>query len=412
MQTLQLGNLNFKDRWLDDPVHQKFLMNDVHRQFTFFDKSLKADGSFDVLDIHGTALPHAGQELHTTTRLIHSYSLGMAIGHPQSDRMVDAGMAYLWHKHRDQQYGGFFWSVDEKNILDDVKLAYGHVFVLLAASSAKLAGHPEADRLLTDVAEILDRHYWDDQAGLYRDEFTRDWQPFSTYRGMNANMHAVEAMLGAFEATGEPLWLDRAGRILNFFTKQIAPAYDWRLPEHYHENWQVDPDYSGNPMFRPAGCTPGHSFELSRLMLQHFDLSGRTDTTAVKRASCLVMQAFKDAWLPNGGLAYTVRLDGSIDIAARYWWPITEAIGVLATLQKLNETQDSETLYRRIWTFANAQMIDHENGGWFPELDVNGKPVSQQFLGKPDIYHSIQASLFPLVTSVSRHYEALRLLRS
>lgn len=408
MDTRQPGDMKFKDRWLDDPVHREFLMRNARKQFKFFDKSLRADGGFDVLRINGTAFPRAGQELHTTTRLIHSYSLGMAIGHPKSEVMIDAGMAFLWDKHRDQQHGGFFWSVDAANIVDNIKLAYGHVFVLLAASSAKLAGHPDADRLLVEIADILDQHYWDDQVGLYRDEFAHDWQPFSTYRGMNANMHAVEAMLGAFEATGENLWLDRAGLILDFFTKQIAPKHNWRLPEHYHEDWQVNPDYSGNPMFRPAGCTPGHSFELSRLILQHCDLSGRIDATALTRARHLVRQAFSDAWLPGGGLAYTTRPDGKVDIANRYWWPVTEAIGVFATLQKLDETSEFESLYRRTWTFAHSHLIDHVNGGWFPELDISGQPVSKQFLGKPDIYHSVQSALFPLAPSVSGHYEALR----
>jgi len=47
-----------------------------------------------------------------------------------------------------------------------------------------------------------------------------------------------------------------------------------------HENWTVDPGYSGNPMFRPAGTTPGHSFELGRLMLQHWELSGKPANSA------------------------------------------------------------------------------------------------------------------------------------
>ena len=46
--------------------------------------------------------------------------------------------------------------------------------------------------------------------------------------------------------------------------------------------------------------------------------------------------------------------------------------------------------------------MDHERGGWFPEIDEEGQPVSKQFLGKPDIYHSIQAGLFPVVNGVSR----------
>jgi len=402
MTTASLADPSRSGPWLEDPVHRAFLMNDARRQLTFFDGSLRADGGFDVLDWDGSALPRAGQELHTTTRLVHSYALGQSVGHPGAERIIDAGMAFLWTRHRDVQHGGYLWSVDEIGIHDDVKLAYGHVFVLLAASSAKVAGHPDADRLFADVAEVLDRHYWDEAAGLFRDEFARDWQPFSTYRGMNANMHGVEAMLAAFEVTGEALWLQRAGRILDFFTGQIAPAHGWRLPEHYTEDWQVDPDYAGNPMFRPAGSTPGHSFELGRLLIQHWDLSGRPEGDAPGRARQLIERALADAWLPEGGFAYTLRNDGTIDISDRYWWPVTEAIGAIATLQKLGGTEEDESRYRRLWQFADATLIDHQRGGWYPELDASGRPVARQFHGKPDIYHALQAVLFPLAPGVSR----------
>lgn len=86
---------------------------------------------------------------------------------------------------------------------------------------------------------------------------------------MNANTHATEAFLSAYEATGSRLFLGRAGRILDFFTGQIAPAHGWRLPEHYRSDWTVDADYEGNPMFRPKGTTPEHSFELGRRLLQY-----------------------------------------------------------------------------------------------------------------------------------------------
>jgi mannose/cellobiose epimerase-like protein (N-acyl-D-glucosamine 2-epimerase family) len=230
-----------------------------------------------------------------------------------------------------------------------------------------------------------------------RDEFTRDWQVFSTYRGMNANMHGVEAMLAAHEATGRIFHLDRAGRILDFFVGRLAPAHGWRLPEHYHEDWTVDAGYQGNPMFRPAGTTPGHSFELGRLMLQHWDLRGRPDDGAADRARRLIEQAMTDAWLPAGGLAYTLDLDGRVAIADRYWWPVSEAIGAYATLLRLGGTDEDEVAYRRLWTFAQEHLIDHQRGGWYPELDSDGKPVGRQFHGKPDIYHSVQAALLPLL---------------
>ncbi|MDP2062841.1 MAG: AGE family epimerase/isomerase [Phaeovulum sp.] len=393
--------------WLADPLHRAWLNTEAWRQLDFFRASLRPDGGFDVLNHDGTPRCGGPQELHTTTRLVHAYALGQAFGDTGASAIIDAGMGFLWRAHRDGEHGGYSWSVQDGAAADGSKLAYGHVFVLLAAASAAQVGHPDADRLVADVSRVIDSHFWDEARGLLRDEFRRDWQPFSTYRGMNANMHGAEAMLAAYEATGNPVFLARAGRILDFFLRRIAPAHGWRLPEHYTESWQVDPDYSGNPMFRPAGTTPGHSFELGRLILQHWDLSGRPPGDAVEIARQLVDRALADAWLPDGGFAYTLDTKGGVAIADRYWWPVTEAIGAMATLLKLDPRAADEAWYRRLWTFADARLIDHARGGWFPEIDAAGAPVERQFFGKPDIYHSLQATLLPLLRGASRALEEL-----
>ena len=396
---------DFPGNWADDPLHQAWLQDQARAQFGFFRHSLRSDGRFDCLDPQGNPLPGGVQELHTTTRLVHSYALGKQLGGelvavPDCDAIIDAGMQFLWDHHRDTDHGGYVWSLGPDGVADGTKLAYGHVFVLLAGSSAKKVGHPQADRLIADISAIIDRHYWDEDHGLLCDEYTRDWQPFSTYRGMNANMHGVEALLAAFEATGDTLYRDRAGRILDFFIGRMAPAHGWRLPEHYHQDWTVDPAYQGNPMFRPAGTTPGHSLELGRLALQHWHLCGRPYDGAVAAARRLIEQALADAWLPGGGLAYTLRHGGEVAIADRYWWPVTEAIGAVATLQKIAPQPSDEDWYRRLWQFADDHFIDHQNGGWFPELDAAGHPVGKQFIGKPDIYHAIQATLMPLTKAI------------
>jgi sulfoquinovose isomerase len=394
--------------WLTDGTHRAWLIADARRQFKFFQRSLKADGGFDILGLDGSPIAGVPQEIHTTARLVHAYALGKAIGWPGAEAIVDAGLDHLWNEHRDTQHGGYAASIRGSRIEDGTKLAYGHVFVLLAAASAKLTGHPEADRLLADVSEVIDRHFWDETHGLLRDEFTRDWTPFSTYRGMNANMHGVEAFLAAFEATGERLFLDRAGRILDTFVGRIAPAHFYRLPEHYTENWTPDPDYRGNPMFRPAGTTPGHSFELSRLMLQHWDLSGRSDAEAPVRARALFERAFSDAWRKeDGGFVYTVSAEGEPLVADRYWWPVTEAIGATAALMKVAPEAEDEERYRMAWRFADRHFVDHDRGGWYPEIDDAGRPVGRQFTGKPDIYHSVQATLLPLVPGISRLFSEI-----
>ena len=366
--------------WLQDPDHRAWLRAEADRQFGFFRASLNPAGGFHTLGYDGKPLPGALQELHSTTRLVHSYALGRTLGVAGADEIVDQGMRYLWSHHRDRSHGGYVWGVSGEDVADGRKLAYGHVFVLLAGASAQEIGHPDAPRLIADVREVLDRHFWEDGPGLFCDEWNRDWTPFSSYRGMNANMHGVEALLAAYEATGEQVFLTRAGRILDMFTARMASAHGWRIPEHYSADWQVDPDYSGNPMFRPAGTTPGHSFEFGRLLLHWWDLAGRPEGEAPANARRLIERALNDAWDPaRGGFAYTLDFDGKVAIPARYWWPVTEAIGAVAMLLKLGPQPSDEDWYRRMWRFADARLIDHDHGGWFPELDDNDRPAMTQF---------------------------------
>ncbi|AJE46372.1 AGE family epimerase/isomerase [Celeribacter indicus] len=382
------------------------LRRDATAQLAFFRNSLRPDGQLAALTRDGAPVD-GPQELITTARLVHSYALGHLAGAADCWPMIEAGMQALWHGHRDAEHGGYLWSFDANGPVLSDKLAYGHMFVLLAAASAEAAGHPDALRLREDVTKVITRHFWDEDAGLMRDEFRRDWTVFSDYRGMNANMHGVEAHLSAFEVTGAPLYLERAGRILSFFVDEIGAANDWRLPEHYHADWSVDRGYAGNPMFRPAGTTPGHSFELGRLLIQHWDLAGRPEGHALRNARALIETGLGDAWLPSGGFAYTLNFDGSVRVADRYWWPVTEAIGAVATLLKLGGTQGDLHWYRRLWDTAFDLFVDEEDGGWVPEVDENGRQRERQFIGKPDIYHSLQAILYGLHDGVSHHYRGV-----
>ncbi|WP_417839457.1 AGE family epimerase/isomerase [Tritonibacter scottomollicae] len=397
--------------WITDPGHRAALLYEARRQFDFFAASVDPKGGFDTLDFDGKPLPGQLREIHTVTRMVHSYALAQMAGIEDAEQIVDHGLSYLLSHHRDPVHGGFVWGVQGDAPADDRKLAYGHAFVLLAAASAIQAGHAHAEALLDEVWQVLDEQYWEEDHGLFADEWNRDWTPFSTYRGMNANMHSIEALLTAYEATGRAVFLERAGRILDFFVNRIAPAEGWRLPEHYDANWQVDRAYSGNPMFRPAGSTPGHSFELGRLLLQYWDLRGRPEGDAPQNARRLIEQALTDSWnTERGGFAYTLGDGGTVAIADRYWWPVTEAIGGMAALVKLDARPEDEAWYRRLWGFAHAHLIDHDCGGWFPELDANNKTVSKQFMGKPDIYHSVQAALFPLAAGLSRNAADLKRL--
>ncbi|MDI3335053.1 AGE family epimerase/isomerase [Defluviimonas aestuarii] len=389
-------------------AHRRWLRAEAERQFAFFRASLAPGRGLCLLDYDGRPLPEPVQELHTVTRLVHSYALGQAMGVPGAEEIIDRGMDELWTRHRDPLHGGYVWAVEGDRVADGRKLAYGHVFVLLAAASALEAGHPDAARLMEDIREVLDRQFWEDGPGRFADEFNRDWTPFSTYRGMNANMHGVEALMAAHEATDETAFLERAQRITGFFLAR-AEENDWRVPEHYDANWQVDPAYAGDPVFRPPGTTPGHALEWARLVLQLWDLSGRTGDSGPATARALVGRALADGWdNDRGGLVYTIGHDGRVGRDERFWWPVTEGLGALAALLKLEARDDDTVWYERLWSFAATHLIDEKHGGWFPELGVDNRPAARLFRGKPDIYHSLQATLYAMTPGLSRHMPALR----
>ena len=363
-------------------------------------------GGFFPLDEVGRPLPppagQAGAErlLHDTTRTVHCFSVAHLLGTPGADRMIDHGMDFLWKRHRDGRNGGYFWGVDDDGAINATKQAYGHGFVLLAASSAKVVGHPDADRLLADITEVLHTRFWEKNPGATSEEYTDDWQKLSDYRGQNSNMHLTEAVMAAFEATGDRAYLEMGESIASLIIDRHARQQGWRVAEHFTGDWEVDLDYVGDPMFRPAGTTPGHALEWSRLLIQLWELGGRRHDWMPEAARGLFLNTVKIGWdNATGGFYYTLDWNDRPDQADRFWWPCAEGIAAAAVIGSVDPDPRFEEWYRRIIGFTDNHLIDHVNGGWFPELGPDLKPVSRVFVGKPDLYHALQACLIPLLPS-------------
>jgi mannose/cellobiose epimerase-like protein (N-acyl-D-glucosamine 2-epimerase family) len=367
--------------------------------FAFFEpRAIDAAGGFAALD--ETGIPIAGETarpLHATSRMVHCFAVAMLNGRPGAADFVDHGMKAIWSKHRDTTHGGYFWSFDANGPRERDKLAYGHAFVLLAAASAKCAGHPDARRLLADVTEVLESRFWEAAAGASAEEFRADWSPFSDYRGQNSNMHLTEALMAAYETTYERAYLDKAESIATRILGQNAAAAGWRVPEHYRADWSLDPEYRGSDMFRPYGYTPGHALEWARLALQLWALGERRLSWLPDAARGLFAQALAQGWdRERGGLYYTIEYDGAPRVRDRLWWPICEGIGAAHFLGSLDGDAFTEQNYRRLWDFAARRLIDKRYGGWLPQLDDDLQPVTRYFVGKPDLYHALQACLIPL----------------
>ena len=82
--------------------------------------------------------------------------------------------------------------------------------------------------------------------------------------------------------------------------------------------------------------------------------------------------------------------------ATSFWWPSCEGVGAARFLIAHRPSAFHETWYRNIWDVISRHHLDHDNGGWFEQLDEQMRPSHTLFAGKGDIYHALQACLIPL----------------
>jgi mannose/cellobiose epimerase-like protein (N-acyl-D-glucosamine 2-epimerase family) len=390
-----------KANWSTLPWHRQWLAKQAEGLFDFFQyRAINPKGGFFDLNRQGEPLvpDNPVRGIHASARMVHCFSIGHLLGRPGCGDIIDHGMTYLWNNHRDGEHGGYFWQVDETGPVDATKQGYGHAFVLLAASSAKAVGHPLADKMLADITEILETKFWEDQHGAINEEFYRDWSPIENYRGQNSNMHLTEALMAAFEVTGNKTYLTKAERIADLVIRRSAGALDFRVPEHFDENWVLDKEYRGNEMFRPSGSTPGHWLEWSRLVLQLWLLGERKHDWMPLAAKALFVQSMSLGWdREKGGFFYTLDWDNVPTKTEKLWWPMCEAAGAAHFLNEhLPADEFYEDSYRRIWSTIANSFLDHQHGGWHEELTETLSPANTLFSGKGDIYHALQACLIPL----------------
>ena len=87
------------------------------------------------------------------------------------------------------------------------------------------------------------------------DTWNTEFTVLDSYRGLNANMHTVEAFLAAADVTGDERYRVRCGRIIRHVIGWAADN-EWRIPEHYTSDWKPDLECNRDhpdDQFKPYG---------------------------------------------------------------------------------------------------------------------------------------------------------------
>ena len=388
---------------IDSAENREFLRKNAEELLAFGHQFPSPGGSSWYLGDDGTPWKDRNRETWITCRMTHVYSMGSFLGHEGSEALIDAGLKGLNGELKDTVNGGWYAGLTPDDQIVPDKQCYAHAFVILASSSALLAGRPGAEELLEEALKLYDLRFWNEEEGLACDTWNTEFTVLDDYRGINANMHTVEAFLAVADVTGKEAYRERAGRIIRHVIGW-AEANNWRIPEHYTVDWKPDLEKNKekpDDPFKPYGATPGHGIEWARLITQWALSSYKEDKEQAKpfieAAEHLFHQAIADAWNEDGapGIVYTTDWEGKPCVHDRMHWTLAEAINTSAVLYRVTGKQQYADVYAEFMKYLDETVLDHVNGSWFHQLDQNNQLIGTVWPGKSDIYHALQAMLIP-----------------
>ena len=335
------------------------------------------------------------KQLVSSTRIIVNYATA-ALVFQRDDYLQIArhGLNYLEQVHWQADTETYAWTLNNHQPLDMTQQAYGYAFVLLAYAAARKAALIDSDAPLLKVYQLLEQRFWQADFGLYADEISPAGV-LSDYRGQNSNMHLCEAMLAAFEATGNELFLQRANQLAYNIAVRQADLTQGLVWEHYNTAFQPDWDYNkADPknLYRPWGFQPGHQTEWTKLLL----ILNRHQPQAwlTERAASLFDRAYLQAWdAEHGGLIYGFNPEGRWCDDDKYFWVQAESFAAAALLYSSTGQQKYLQQYESLWSYSWAHMIDHQYGAWFRVLRRDNSKYSNQksAAGAKCDYHTLCA---------------------
>ena len=354
-------------------------------------------GFFQFFDADGERANAEERHLVGSARLtVNAARCATLWGRAEDLERTAHGLAFLAQSHRMGHNGAYAWRVHQGRVADDTQHAYGHAFVLLAHAEAARAGVPGALQACRRSVEEQSRHYWEPQHGLLADRWDADFRTCAPYRGQNSNMHACEALLAAWHASGDVQCLQRATTIAERVTGELAAQGGGAVWEHYDRDWRIDWNHHRDrpgDRYQPWGFQPGHQAEWARLLL----LLNRVQPDArwPQRAHALFEWAMAQGWDPvEGGLVYSVTPDGQVCNGDKVAWVQAEALAAAALLAEHTGQQRHADTAANLWQHICVHFVHPQHGIWRRWLDhQHRRPADAPAADNPSDYHSLAACI-------------------
>ncbi|WP_179640871.1 AGE family epimerase/isomerase [Sphingomonas guangdongensis] len=326
----------------------------------------RCGGFVERLSWSGEPDVDAAKRLRVQARQIYVFSHAKLLG-LAADGDAVAGHGYDFvraYGFPDGIAGGAVHAVSRTGVVVDAKRdTYDHAFLLFAWSWYARA--TDRDDVRRAVAELGDATWallgHPSGTGLVVDD-----QGTPGFH-QNPHMHLFEAVLAAWEATGEPIFLDRARTLFDLFQQRLFDRRAGVLREFYDDRWAPAAGSIGEVI------EPGHHAEWVWLLDQYAQAVGEPLCDEAFRLYDFIERHGRNR--AGTLLIDEVRPDGTVTKPSTRSWPQTEALKAELVMARLQDGVSAARSDAIVATLFNRFLAHPVPGCWIDWIDTDGRPL-------------------------------------
>ena len=338
-------------------------------------------GFYGAVTNDNAPVPHATRFITLNARLVWTFSAAYRVmGNPEYKKMADRAYNYFIKYFWDDEYNAANNRVDEfGDPVNKQRYIYGEAFAIYGLSEyARAMGCNEALEYARKLVASLEKHVYDPVYKGYFESCKPDWTHDPWTRGVNrlpTDEKTMNNHLHLIEAYTCLLRTDKSDFMQN------------KVREHLYVmlNKIVDHDIHHYFYFQARDWKPttqeisfGHDIEGTWLMMETAEVLGEPEAMRYTKDTCMNMAraCYEQGFRKEDG-AMLSEYDPVTGYSSPFlsWWEQNEAVvGFLNAWEVTGEEKYLDASLK-CFEFAREHFVDHENGGWFARLSLDGKTV-------------------------------------
>lgn len=356
-------------------------------------------GFVGQIDFAGQVQPEAPKGSILNARILWTFSAAYRQTQRQDYlEMAHRAYKYLLDHFLDSAHGGIFWMVGAQGQpMNTRKQIYALAFAIYGFSEYyRVTQTPRALEVCQELFQWIEQHSFDPEHGGYLEAFSQEGELLEDLRlsekdrndpkTMNTHLHVLEAYANLYRVWPDATLARQLEGLLRVFQEHIVDQETGHLKLFFSRDWTSTADL----------VSYGHDIEASWLLQEVAEVLGDAQLLQEVKAIALHMaQATAEAQLPDGSLYHEWDREENHYDTHREWWVSAEAMVGFLNAYELTQEEAFITSSWNAWQFAQAHLLDRENGEWFwGVLDDYSRMATEDKVGFWKCpYHNARACL-------------------